>query len=92
MPIKLRDVDEFMRKAAQIKVNIQSRKKALSEVYAQLIDLKINKPNDNTGKIETLENQFEFLSQKNKDDIYLYAVLYWALGLSDDIDINKLDV
>jgi len=92
MPIKLRGVDEFMRKAAQIKVNIQSRKKALSDVYTQLMHLKINKPDDNTGKIETLENQFEFLSQKNKDDIYLYAVLYWALGLSDDIDINKLDV
>ena len=89
----MRTQDEVVGKAGLLKQKLLNRGRTMEQTISALAKSRaglIRKINDE--RQETMERDLRNLTRKQEIDAIKYATLRWALGVTDDIDPENLEL
>lgn len=90
---KMRDKKEVIGKAAELKLGLVSRGRQIMELSTLSSRARAGLASDiKPDRLETIEVQLNTLVAKQSRDSLYYATLRWALGITEDIDVNNLEL
>lgn len=88
----MREGIEILSAAAELKTKMVKRVQRLRMISANLADAAGKMVDVGVERLETMENEFKILEQRQELDAQRYATLRWALGVTEEIDSNNLEL
>jgi hypothetical protein len=89
----MRNEKEVIGKAAELKIGLVSRGRQIMELSTLSARARAGlAPDIKPDRLETIEAQLGSLGFKQMRDSLCFATLRWALGITEDIDANKLEL
>lgn len=89
----MKDKDSILSEAARLKISLLKRAKHMLELGEILNKYDAGLADDiKVQRYETMQSEYANLKSRQDDERKAYATLRWALGITREIETNKLEL